>query len=59
MVRAVEAELARELQSKQKALAELEARQAMIDDLEENEARWREEALRRQEEVKVSSKLKT
>lgn len=59
MVRAVEAELARELQSKQKALAELEARQAMIDDLEEKEARWREEALRRQEEVKVSSKLKT
>ena len=59
MVRAVEAELARELQSKQKDLAELEARQAMIDDLEEKEARWREEALRRQEEVKVSSKLKT
>ena len=59
MVRAVEAELARELQSKQKALAELEARQAMIDDLEEKEARWKEEALRRQEEVKVSSKLKT
>ncbi len=32
---------------------ELEARKAAIEELEEKEARWREEAMRRQEEVQV------
>ena len=38
---------------KKQVLAELEERKAMISDLEEKEAKWREEALRRQEEVRV------
>ncbi len=51
--RAVEAELDRALDSKQKALIELEERKAAMAELEEKEARWREEAMRRQEEVQV------
>ena len=54
--RAAEAELAKELEMKKQALAELEERKAMIADLEEKEAKWKEEALRRQEEVRVSLK---
>ena len=56
--RAVEAELDRALDSKQKALIELEERKAAMAELEEKEARWREEAMRRQEEVQVNKNLK-
>jgi len=51
--RAVEAELAKEQEIKHRALAELEEKKALISDLEEKEAKWREEALRRQQEVRV------
>jgi hypothetical protein len=45
--------LDRALDSKQKALIELEERKAAMAELEEKEAGWREEAMRRQEEVQV------
>jgi hypothetical protein len=36
---------------------ELEARKSAIEELEEKEARWREEAMRRQEEVQVRDSI--